>query len=147
MKPPKRKACTYVGNGCTARPHECPHTGAVLQETFSTMKLTTKRILFGLPFVFAAVLAAAPVAENWENHCAKCHGADGKGQTKAGKKLNVKDYTDAKVQAEMKDADMIKTTTDGLFDKAGKEKMKAYKDELSADEIKELVAYVRKFKT
>ena len=69
------------------------------------MKFDTKHILFGLPLVLAAVLVAAPVAENWENHCAKCHGADGKGQTKAGKKLNVRDYTDAKVQAEMKDDD------------------------------------------
>ena len=110
------------------------------------MKLTTNRIILGLPLLLAAVLAAAPVAENWENHCTKCHGADGKGQTKAGKKLNVKDYTDAKVQAEMKDADMFKATKEGVFDKAGKEKMKAYKDELSDAEINELVAYVRKFK-
>ena len=111
------------------------------------MKFTTKHILFGFPLALAAVLVAAPVAENWENHCTKCHGADGKGQTKAGKKLNVRDYTDPKVQAEMKDDAMIKATADGVFDKAGKEKMKAYKDELSAEEIKELVAYIRKLKT
>lgn len=96
-------------------------------------------------FLAAALGYAAPVAENWENHCAKCHGADGKGQTKAGKKLKVKDYTDAKVQAELKDADIVKFTTDGVFEN-GKEKMKAYKDELSAAEIKEFVAYIRKFK-
>ncbi|HEX2855323.1 MAG TPA: cytochrome c [Opitutaceae bacterium] len=95
---------------------------------------------------FATPALAAPAAENWENHCAKCHGADGKGQTKVGRKLSVKDYTDAKVQAEMKDEEMIKATADGVLDKAGKEKMKAYKDELSADEIKDLVAYIRKFK-
>ena len=111
------------------------------------MKLTTKHILIGLPLVLGAVLVAAPVAENWENHCMKCHGADGKGQTKAGKKLNVRDYTDPKVQAEMKDEEMIKATAEGVFDKGGKEKMKAYKDELSAEEIKELVAYIRKFKS
>ena len=111
------------------------------------MKLTTKHILLGLPLVLGAVLVAAPVAENWENHCMKCHGADGKGQTKAGKKLNVRDYTDPKVQAEMKDEEMIKATADGVFDKGGKEKTKAYKDELSAEEIKELVAYIRKFKS
>jgi cytochrome c6 len=111
------------------------------------MKLTTKHVMLGLPLLIGAVLVAAPVAENWENHCTKCHGADGKGQTKAGRKLNVKDYTDAKVQAEMKDADMFKATKDGVFDKGGKEKMKAYKDELSDAEINELVAYVRKFKT
>ncbi len=111
------------------------------------MKLTTKHILLGLPLMLGAVLVAAPVAENWENHCMKCHGADGKGQTKAGKKLSVRDYTDPKVQAEMKDDDMIKATAEGIFDKGGKEKMKAYKDELSAEEIKELVAYIRKFKS
>lgn len=111
------------------------------------MKLTTHHILLGLPLVLVAALIAAPVAENWENHCAKCHGADGKGQTKAGKKLNVKDYTDAAVQAGMKDEEIIKAITDGIADKAGKEKMKAYKDELSAEEIKELVTYIRKFKS
>ncbi len=111
------------------------------------MKHPIAILLPSLAFVAgAAVSAAAPVAENWENHCAKCHGADGKGQTKVGKKLNLQDYTDAKVQAEMKDADMIKATADGVFDKGGKEKMKAYKDELSADEIEALVAYIRKFK-
>lgn len=88
----------------------------------------------------------APASENWENHCTKCHGDDGKGQTKAGKKLQLKDYTDAKVQAEMTDEDMTKIIGEGVNDKAGKEKMKAYKSELTADEIKDLVAYVRKFK-
>jgi cytochrome c553 len=111
------------------------------------MKLTTKHIFLGLPLVLAGIVVAAPVAENWENHCTKCHGADGKGQTKAGRKLNVRDYTDAKVQAEMRDEEMIKATADGVFDKGGKEKMKAYKEELTADEIKELVAYIRKFKS
>ena len=110
------------------------------------MKKSTALLLSSLVIAGAAAVSfAAPVGENWENHCAKCHGADGKGQTKAGKKLQVKDYTNAKVQADMKDADMIKATAEGVFDK-GKEKMKAYKDELSADEIKALVAYIRKFK-
>ena len=111
------------------------------------MKKSTALLLSSLVIAGAAAVSfAAPVGENWENHCAKCHGADGKGQTKAGKKLQVKDYTDAKVQADLKDADMIKATAEGVFDKGGKEKMKAYKDELSADEIKALVAYIRKFK-
>jgi cytochrome c6 len=111
------------------------------------MKTHTKIIVASLGIALAAALApAAPVAENWENHCAKCHGADGKGQTKAGKKVGAKDYTNAKVQAEMTDADMEKAIVDGVFDKAGKEKMKAYKEELSAAEAKELVAYIRKMK-
>lgn len=112
------------------------------------MKYSTKYLVFGGPLLAVAVLSfAAPVAENWENHCAKCHGADGKGQTKAGRKLQVKDYTDAKVQAEMKDEDIVKITSEGVKDKNGKERMKGFKDELSADEIKEFVAYIRKFKS
>jgi cytochrome c6 len=77
----------------------------------------------------------------------KCHGADGKGQTKAGKKLDLKDYTSAEVQAKMTDEEIIKAITDGVTDEKGKERMKAYKDELSADEITDLLAYVRKFKS
>jgi mono/diheme cytochrome c family protein len=105
---------------------------------------TTAALLFLL--ALATPGRAAPAAENWENQCAKCHGADGKGQTKPGRKLGVKDYTDAKAQAEMKDDDMTKAITAGVLDPAGKEKMKAYKDEITADEIKDLVAYIRKFK-
>ena len=111
------------------------------------MNSISKIILLGLAFAFPAVMSqAAPAAENWENHCQKCHGADGKGQTKAGKRLKVKDYTDAKVQAEMSDEDIIRVTTEGVKDEAGKEKMKAFKDELSEDEIKDFVAFIRAFK-
>ena len=112
------------------------------------MKLDLKTITLGAGLMAGvAVMLAAPAAENWENHCAKCHGADGKGQTKAGRKLDVRDYTDPKFQAELKDAEMIKVTSDGVKDKAGKERMKGYKDELSAEEIKELVAHIRKLKS
>jgi alkyl hydroperoxide reductase subunit AhpC len=34
-----------------------------------------------------------------------------------------------------------------IVDKNGKERMKAYKDELTPEEIKELTAYIRKFKS
>ena len=110
------------------------------------MKAYHKLFLALTVLVAASIGRAAPASENWENHCTKCHGDDGKGQTKAGKKLQLKDYTDAKVQAEMTDEDMAKVIGEGVNDKAGKEKMKAYKGELSADEIKDLVAFVRKFK-
>ena len=56
-----------------------------------------------------------------------------------------RDYTDAKVQAELKDEEMLKAIADGVkID--GKEKMKGFKDELSADEIKDLVAHIRTLK-
>lgn len=47
----------------------------------------------------------------------------------------------------MKDEDIIKITSEGVKDKNGKERMKGYKDELSPEEIKEFVAYIRKFKS
>lgn len=112
------------------------------------MKPASKLLLTSIVFLAAAAVSqAAPAAENWENNCQKCHGADGKGQTKSGKKLQVKDYTDAKVQAGMKDEEMAKTIADGAKDeKTGKERMKAYKDDLTPAEITDLVAYIRKFK-
>jgi cytochrome c6 len=111
------------------------------------MKIIVKLIAAtGAVLLASTALHAAPVAENWDTHCTKCHGDDGKGQTKAGKKLHLKDYTNAKDQAEMKDEEMSKAISAGIFDKAGKEKMKAYESKLTPDEIKELVAYVRKFK-
>jgi len=112
------------------------------------MKLTTKIALFSLAVPVAACVAnAAPAEENWDNHCSSCHGSDGRGQTKQGKKLKLRDYTDAKVQSEMTDEDMLRAVLDGVKDKAsGKERMKPYKEELSEEEAKELVAYIRKFK-
>ncbi len=109
------------------------------------MKFTVKQLIVAGALVSASALYAAPAAENWENLCTKCHGADGKGETKAGKKLKVKDYTSAAVQGELKDDEMAKAIADGIT-VDGKEKMKAYKDEISAAEVTELVAYIRKFK-
>lgn len=110
------------------------------------MKTTTKIALSSLALLLSSGVAlAAPAAENWENLCASCHGADGKGQTKSGKKLKLRDYTDAKVQAELKDEEMCKAIADGVK-VDGKEKMKAFKDEISAEEIKDLVVYIRKLK-
>lgn len=87
---------------------------------------------------------AADAKEIYTKDCQKCHGADGKGQTVMGKKIGARDYTDAKVQAEMKDADMAKAIKDGVK-KDGKVLMKAYPDYTDA-EIKALVAYIRAFK-
>ena len=110
------------------------------------MKASTKIAAVSLLLPLAAGLGyAASASDNWDNSCASCHGADGKGQTKVGKKLKLKDYTDAKVQADLKDEDMAKVISDGITEN-GKEKMKAFKDELSAAEIQDLVAYIRKFK-
>src|ERR1039458_8644767 len=87
---------------------------------------------------------AADVKENWDKNCAKCHGPDGKGDTKMGKKLEIKDFTDAKYQATLKDDAMFKAMKEGIKD-GDKTRMKAVEG-LSDEEMKALVAYVRALK-
>ena len=57
----------------------------------------------------------------------------------------MKDYTDAKVQADLKDDEAFKAIKDGLKDKEGKTLMKPAED-LPDDDIKALVKYMRSFK-
>ena len=92
----------------------------------------------------AVSVRAADAKENWEKNCAKCHGPEGKGDTKMGKKLEIKDLTDAKVQASLKDEDMFKAIKEGVKD-GEKIRMKAAEG-LSDEEMKALVTYVRAFK-
>ena len=99
--------------------------------------------LFGLTAALSA--KAADAKENWDNQCAKCHGAEGKGDTKMGQKLWAKDFTDAKVQADLKDDAATKAIKVGLKSSDDKTLMKPF-DTLSDDEVKALVAYVRGLK-
>jgi cytochrome c6 len=114
------------------------------------MEKNIKIAVAGLVLALSAgVSHAATAAENWDNNCASCHGADGKGQTKQGKKLKLQDYTDAKVQAGFTDEQLLKAILEGVKDKeTGKERMKPFKDELENPDVeaKELVSYIRKFK-
>jgi cytochrome c6 len=89
-------------------------------------------------------VSAADVKENWEKSCAKCHGPDGKGDTKMGKKLEIKDFTDAKYQGSLKDEQMLKAIKEGVKD-GDKLRMKAAEG-LNDDEMKALVKLVRTFK-
>jgi len=106
-----------------------------------------KRLLsISLLLLAASVLSARAEEAKaiFEKQCAKCHGTDGKGDTKLGKKAGVKDYTDAKVQAEMKDDAAFKAVKEGLTE-GDKVKMKPAEDVSDAD-IKALIAYMRTFK-
>lgn len=102
-------------------------------------------ILIGLATAGLLSARAGDVKENWEKTCTKCHGPDGKGQTKMGQKLGIKDYSDSKVQEGFKDEEAFKAVKEGLKDKEGKTLMKPAEG-LSDDEIKALVAQMRSFK-
>jgi len=107
--------------------------------------MKTLTLTLGLALAMASAAWAADVKENWEKNCMKCHGADGKGNTKMGKQSGVKDYTDPNVQAEMKDENALKVIKEGIVEK-GKKKMDPYKDKFTEDEIKALIAFMRGFK-
>jgi cytochrome c553 len=114
-------------------------------KTNAIIKLTTATVALGV--FLSGSARAADASAIWTKTCAACHGKDGKGNTRMGRKVDVKDYTDPKVQAELKDDEAIKAIKGGIKDDKGKERMKAYGDQLSDDEVKSLVAYMRAFKS
>jgi len=103
-------------------------------------------VALGSASLLACPVLAADVATNWNTHCASCHGKDGKGQTKAGRMAQVKDMTEASYQASFDDNRALAQIKDGMKDEKGKDRMKPFKDKLSDDEIKALIAHVRSLK-
>ena len=107
-----------------------------------------KKILLVMLAISATALLSASAGdakENYDKACAKCHGKEGKGDTKMGQKSGCKDYSDAKVQDAMKDDAAFKAIKEGVKDKDGKVVMKPAED-LSDADIKAIVAYMRTFK-
>lgn len=103
---------------------------------------TSKTILVILALATTTLaVSAADIAGIWEKSCQKCHGPDGKGNTKMGQKMGVKDLTDAKTQASFKDEDAFKAIKEGIKD-GDKTKMRPAEG-VSDDDIKALVAKVR----
>ena len=113
------------------------------------LKHTKHRSVLSLGTIILALSAGSASAlelkEFWAKNCAQCHGPDGKGQTKMGKKLNIVDLADAKVQEKYSDEQMFKTIKEGVKDNEGKLRMKPAAGVTDGD-IKVLVAYVRTLK-
>lgn len=103
-------------------------------------------LLAGFLAVAVPAAMAADAKANWAEHCAKCHGDTGKGDSRMGKKLGVKDYSDPKVQAELSDDAMVEATLKGVK-VDGKQRMKGFADSLSEQDAKDLVALIRSFKS
>ena len=109
------------------------------------MKFIIPASLIAASVVFVADKASAADGKAvFDTNCAKCHGTDGKGATKMGQKVGVKDLTDPKVQAELSDAKIAKTVKEGVT-VGDKPKMKAF-PELSAEDIKAIAGYVKSLK-
>ncbi len=111
------------------------------------------RAMRRLPCLVAVVMsvcAAAPAVgaektaeQNYRKNCAGCHGSDGKAKTRLGRKSGAKDISDKAAMAKLTDAEVFKTIKEGRKDEHGEEKMEAFADDLSDQEITAIVAYVR----
>jgi mono/diheme cytochrome c family protein len=77
--------------------------------------------------------------------CASCHGADGKGRTKYGKKHDIPNFTTKKWQKEIDDVEIGQKIRDGVIDH-GKRVMPAFKSKLEPDQIAALTLYLRGLK-
>lgn len=108
------------------------------------MNKATIATLLMLALGSVPAVRAADAAETWEKTCVKCHGADGKGETKLGKKAEVKDFTDAKYQDSFTDEKAFKAIKEGIKD-GDKTKMKPAED-INDAAIKDLIKKVRGFK-
>lgn len=103
-------------------------------------------VLVPLLAAATALAAAAPsAAQNYDRHCASCHGADGKGQTRLGRKSGAKNLTDKSGTGKLTDAELFRTIEAGRRDDKGRERMEGFGNDLSPAEITALVAYVRRF--
>ena len=110
------------------------------------------RALGALAVVLAAVAPvhaedAAPDAKTlWTKNCASCHGEDGKGKTKMGEMLKVRDLTDPAVHATLTREGVVKAMKEGVKNEAGKLVMKGYAGKLTDAEIEALADYVMALK-
>jgi len=75
----------------------------------------------------------------FHEHCAGCHGLDGKAHTPMARKLGVKDLTQSKIS----DEEIEKQIREGKIGSDGKVTMPAFKKVLADREISDLVTFVK----
>jgi mono/diheme cytochrome c family protein len=85
------------------------------------------------------------VAELFRNNCARCHGADGRGDTPLGHTYNAPDFTEAEWWR--KHSDITSTRSLVAIVNRGKGGMPAFGKKLKRSDITKLVNYVRRFQS
>lgn len=98
-------------------------------------------VVFGLMLLMQSsesnpVSAKGGGADVYKQHCATCHGGDGRAKTAKGIRKGATDLTKSTIST----AQGIKVITNG------REKMPDFKNTLSAAEIKDVMAYIRGFR-
>ena len=106
--------------------------------------MKTSRIVFVVLFLATASLgmAAQSAKSLWMTNCSECHGKDGRGRTKEGKRIKIADLTNRQVQASFTDEQAFRIIKVGLRDDDGPV-MHQTSYRLSDEEVKLLVKHVR----
>ena len=109
--------------------------------------MRTRSLVLALALLAPAALAsppACPVPSLYDKKCSVCHGDDGKGQTRMGRRFHAPDFSSSTWQAKAKDATLRQVIEDGaVID--GQRRMPAWRDKLSPKEISDLIHFVRGF--
>ena len=92
----------------------------------------------------ATVARASEVSDLYSDKCAGCHGDDGKGHTKMGKKYHAPDFTKAKWQAKAKDDELVHVIENGVIED-GKVHMPPWKEKLTPQQVTDLAKFTRSF--
>jgi cytochrome c6 len=106
------------------------------------MRLTWATAILSVGVLTVTVMFSEPARSDdksaavYKQKCASCHGADGKGETPAGKAMKVRSFASPET-AKMSDDELA-----GIIEK-GQGKMPKYGATMKADEIKAMVAYIR----
>ena len=108
------------------------------------MKIIYSTLMVALFLAGTSANARADGAEMYGKKCASCHGKDGTAQTTMGKKLNMRNLTDPKIQAGSTDEQWEKIILSGVKGAGGKNVMPATK--VTEEEAKDLVKFARTLK-
>ncbi len=111
------------------------------QSLLSILFLASATLLAGDPAKDLPKFQGGDLQKYWNDACARCHGFNGNGRDNNGAPLPDAgfDFTDSRKANKKKDSDWVKITLEG------KEKMPAFKDKMSADDVQKMVAIMRKF--
>jgi mono/diheme cytochrome c family protein len=103
-------------------------------------------LIFAASFVLSTTVLSANASDPvdaWNQNCVRCHGPDGKGQTKMGRKLKIKDLTSERSRARLTEDRIVETITEGKQDSNGDERMPSFREKLSESDRNALATYVR----
>ncbi|MHB8416555.1 MAG: c-type cytochrome [Myxococcales bacterium] len=98
--------------------------------------------LFAALCLASAAVPAPEAHDLYAKKCAVCHGDDGKGDTRMGRRFRAPDFTSAKWRATAKDAELRKVIENGV-EEDGVHRMPAWKGKLSPDQIDALLQLIQ----